>query len=42
MGHFQIVDGPVMNDRTAGGIVLPGGPTGHINGQGLIGPNGGN
>lgn len=26
--HLQIADGPVMGDRTPGGIVLPGGPIG--------------
>lgn len=36
IGHFEIVDGPVMPDRTAGGIVLPGqsGPMPPMNGQG--------
>lgn len=42
VGHFQIVDGPVMNDRTPGGILLPGQQIPPMNGQGLIGPNGGN
>ena len=41
-GHVQLVDGPPMPDRTASGIVLPGQQIPPMNGQGLIGPNGGN
>jgi len=36
LGHFEIVDGPVMPDRTPGGLVLPGqsGPMPPMNGHG--------
>jgi hypothetical protein len=42
IGHFKIVDGPVMPDRTESGFILPSQQLPPINGQGLIGPNGGN
>lgn len=40
--HVQIADGPVMPDRTASGLLLPGQQAPGLNGHGLGRPNAGN